>query len=64
LLAAGVPADRIGQAPRELAAVERALAWSKPGDLLFLFLLLLLHAQREEVLQLLAQRTPDADEAP
>ena len=46
---AGVPASRIEHVPSELAAVERALAWAQPGDLL----LLLLHAQRSRGLALL-----------
>ncbi len=52
LLRAGAPADRIEHAASELEAAERALAWARPGDLL----LLLLHAQRAEVLDLLATR--------
>ena len=44
-----VPDDRIRHAPSELEAVKLALEWSEPGDLL----LLLLHAQRDEVLELL-----------
>ena len=54
LLRAGAPSERIEHAPRELAAVEQALAWAQPGDLL----LLLLHAQRGEVLDLLRQTSP------
>jgi len=54
LLRAGVPPERIEHAPRELAAVEKALAWAQSGDLL----LLLLHAQRGEVLDLLRQTSP------
>ena len=50
---AGVPSDRIDHAPSELDAVRQALAWSQPGDLL----LLLLHAQRTEVLELLQWQT-------
>ena len=52
LLRAGAPADRIEHAASELEAAERALAWARPGDLL----LLLLHAQRAEILELLATR--------
>ncbi len=51
----GVPAERIAHADSELAAVEHALDWAQPGDLL----LLLLHAQRDEALALLeARRSP------
>ncbi len=49
----GVPEARIDHARSELEAVEKALAWAQPGDLL----LLLLHAQREEVLELLIRRS-------
>jgi len=48
----GAPAERIEHAGSELEAAERALAWAQPGDLL----LLLLHAQRAEVLALLHER--------
>ncbi len=48
-----VPAERIAHADSELAAAQLALDWAQPGDLL----LLLLHAQREEVLALLEQRS-------
>ena len=48
----GAPAERIEHAGSELEAAERALAWAQPGDLL----LLLLHAQRAEVLALLQER--------
>ncbi len=44
-----VPDDAIAHAPTELDAVNLALDWAEPGDLL----LLLLHAQRDEVLELL-----------
>ena len=47
----GVPQDRIAHAPSELEAAQFALRWSQPGDLL----LLLLHAQRNEVLEMLQE---------
>ncbi|MBL8840675.1 MAG: Mur ligase [Planctomycetes bacterium] len=47
----GVPRERIDHAPSEFAAVERALAWARPGDLL----ILLSHAERAKVLDHLAQ---------
>ena len=47
---AGAPAERIGHAASELDAVEQALAWARDGDLL----LLLIHADRELVLERLA----------
>jgi cyanophycin synthetase len=49
----GAPAEALSHAPSELDAVRQALAWSRPGDLL----LLLVHAQREEVMALLGQRS-------
>lgn len=49
LLAAGAPADCIGEAPTELDAVRAALAWVQPGDLL----VLPLHVQKDEVAALL-----------
>jgi UDP-N-acetylmuramyl tripeptide synthase len=56
LLRAGAPREVIEHAPSEVAAVQQALRWAQPGDLL----LLLLHAQREEALALLeaARATP------
>lgn len=45
----GAPDDTVATAPSELDAVRHALAWARPGDLL----LLLSHAQRSEVLELL-----------
>lgn len=36
LLAAGVPAARIGEAPSEQAGVEHLLAWAEPGDLVLM----------------------------
>ena len=45
----GAPDDAVATAPSELDAVRHALAWARPGDLL----LLLSHAQRAEVLELL-----------
>ncbi|HVT58269.1 MAG TPA: Mur ligase family protein [Thermoanaerobaculia bacterium] len=46
----GAPAESIGHAPSELDAVRQALVWAQPGDLL----LLLVHTQRAEVLELLS----------
>lgn len=45
----GAPDDAIATAPSELDAVRHALTWARPGDLL----LLISHAQRPEVLELL-----------
>jgi cyanophycin synthetase len=45
----GAPQDRIGHAASELEAVHQAFDWAKPGDLL----VLLLHAERDTVLELL-----------
>jgi UDP-N-acetylmuramyl tripeptide synthase len=50
LYALGAPAEAVGRAESELAAVRQALAWARPGDLL----LLLTHESRDEVLALLA----------
>lgn len=47
LRALGVPEDRFVHSASELEAVDRALAWARPGDLL----LLLTHDKRDEVLQ-------------
>ena len=60
LTRAGVSQDHIAHAPSELSAVEQALAWSLPGDLL----LLLLHAQRAEVLELLGHAAHGASSRP
>lgn len=49
LLASGVCKERIQHAPSELQAARDALTWSKQGDLL----LLLCHAERSAVLDLL-----------
>jgi UDP-N-acetylmuramyl tripeptide synthase len=49
LLESGMTPDRVDLAADELGAVRDALAWGQSGDLL----LLLSHAQRAEVLQLL-----------
>jgi cyanophycin synthetase len=48
-IAAGFPAAALERIPAELDAVKSALAWSKDGDVL----LLLVHEQRQEVLELL-----------
>jgi cyanophycin synthetase len=45
----GVPEDRFETVETEIEAIHRALAWARPGDLL----LLLVHGQRDEVLELL-----------
>jgi len=47
----GAPAAAISHAPDELAAVEEALAWARPGDLT----ILLVHTDRDEVLARLRQ---------
>jgi len=49
---AGAPEEAVNCCETELAAVEDALAWARPGDLL----LLLLHAERGAVLELLEAR--------
>ena len=50
LLRLGAPPSAIEKFPSEVAAVERALQWAEPGDLV----LLLLHEARDQVLELLA----------
>lgn len=47
----GAPADAIVHTSSEIDAVREALRWSQPGD----FLLLLLHAQRDDALALVMQ---------
>lgn len=51
LLAGGYPADAVEDVESEVDAVRRALAWSRPGDLL----ILLVHENREAVLELLRE---------
>lgn len=51
----GAGDDVIGRADSEIAAVRQALAWAQAGDLL----LLLVHAQRSEVLALLEKLRKD-----
>ena len=51
LRAAGAPAERFVHCASELAAVDWALEWARPGDLL----LLLAHDEREEILALLGE---------
>ena len=46
----GVPREIVRQAPSELDAVRQTFEWARPGDLL----LLLVHAQRAEVLDLIS----------
>ena len=46
---AGVPGERVRRAEDEIDALRQALDWSRPGDLL----ILPVHAQREEVLDML-----------
>lgn len=48
----GFPAGEIERADTEVAAVQRALEWAKPGDLL----ILTVHSNRDDVLALLARR--------
>jgi UDP-N-acetylmuramyl tripeptide synthase len=45
----GADDDSLGRARNEMEAVREALAWARPGDLL----VLLIHAQRDAVLELL-----------
>jgi UDP-N-acetylmuramyl tripeptide synthase len=45
----GAPPEAIGHADSELAAVRQAFDWARPGDVL----VLLLHAERDTVLELL-----------
>lgn len=47
----GATDDSLGRARNEMEAVRQALAWARPGDLL----VLLVHAQREAVLELLGR---------
>ncbi len=54
LIRVGAPPDVIEHAPSEVEAVQQALHWARPGDLL----LLLLHAQRGESLALLEAARP------
>ena len=49
MLRLGAPAESITQSPSELEGVRQALEWAQPGDLL----LLTVHGQRTEVLELL-----------
>jgi cyanophycin synthetase len=49
LIDRGFPSDGIDEAETETDAVERALAWARPGDLL----VLLVHDERPQVLELL-----------
>jgi cyanophycin synthetase len=49
----GAEGEAVVQAPDELAAVREALAWARPGDLL----VLLVHADRDAVLELLGAGT-------
>jgi cyanophycin synthetase len=51
LVRLGAPASAIVRVPSELDAVRESLSWAEPGDLL----LLLLHAQRDAALSLLAR---------
>ena len=53
----GAPEEMLSEAPDEPAAVRQALAWARPGDLL----LLLVHTDREAVLELLGR---NGDESP
>jgi UDP-N-acetylmuramyl tripeptide synthase len=46
---AGVPGERVRRAEDEIDALHQALDWSRPGDLL----IFPVHAQREEVLDML-----------
>lgn len=48
----GAPDERWCHAPSEMDAIRMALEWARPGDLL----LLLVHDNRDETLQLLASR--------
>ena len=47
----GLPRERLDHAASEFAAVERALAWARPGDLL----ILLAHAERTKVIDHLSE---------
>jgi UDP-N-acetylmuramyl tripeptide synthase len=49
LLRLGVAPERLERAASELEAVEQALAWARPGDLL----ILLVHSQRDAVLEVI-----------
>ena len=52
LLRLGAPPNAIQKCASEMEAATAALAWAEPGDLV----LMLLHAEREGVLELLKQR--------
>jgi cyanophycin synthetase len=52
LLAQGARRQDLGRAATDLEAVQQALGWARPGDLL----LLLVHTQRDEAMALLQQR--------
>ena len=49
---AGLPESAIGTSPGELPAVEEALDWARPGDML----ILMLHQERNRVEELLRRR--------
>ena len=48
----GLPEAAIGTSPGELPAVEEALDWARPGDML----ILMLHQERNRVEELLRRR--------
>jgi cyanophycin synthetase len=50
----GAPPESVTQAGSELEAAGEALAWARPGDLL----VLLVHAQRDEVIEAIRGYTP------
>jgi cyanophycin synthetase len=56
----GVSSEQIGHAGSELEGVRKALAEARPGDLL----ILLVHTQREEVLETLTSPTPPPPPSP
>jgi cyanophycin synthetase len=63
LLRLGAPPESLSRAESELEGVRQALAWAQPGDLL----VLLVHTQREEVLEALTPvraSSPERGRAP
>ncbi len=55
LLRLGMPPAALERADTELEAIRKALSWARPGDLL----VLLVHKQRDEVLELIRTAQPE-----
>ncbi len=58
LLRLGLPPAGLERADTELAAIRKSLSWARPGDLL----VLLVHKQRDEVLELIRTAQPFSPE--